>query len=128
MRKLSWLVTFASMALSACVSVPNTRTCTAAGSVAQGAICAETLTGRTSEMDLDEFLDFLEPQEERPDPARPGQRLPARAGALCQSSEDWNKMKTALEQACRELGRRCSYEVEQQLKRLTIYGPLNPRR
>lgn len=85
--------------------VPNTRACTAAGSIASGAICAETNTGKTSEMTFDEFLNFLEPQTN-----------PERAGAICQSTEDWNKLKTALEQACRGLGKRCTYEIKSAIK------------
>lgn len=54
-------------------------------------------------MAFDEYVAFLEPNNER-------------GGALCQSSEDWNKQKTALEEACRELGPRCRYEIRQVLE------------
>jgi hypothetical protein len=117
MRKLICLSSFV-LALSACVTVPNTTVCTVSGVMADGAICAETLTDKTSELTLTEWIDFLEPQPERPDPVHPGETLPARAGAMCQSSEDWNKMKTALEQACRELGNRCSYQIKTAIRSL----------
>lgn len=78
-----------------------------------GAICAETQTSRTFDLTLDQLIEMLEPQGERDDPAHPGQKLPARAGAIIQSAEDYNKNKTALESACRELGSHCSYEIRQ---------------
>ena len=112
MQRKLFLSLFVSMVLSACVTVPNTTVCTVSGVLSDGSICAETLTGKKSELDIDKFLEFLTPQDERPDPDHPGQTLPKRAGAMCQSKEDWNKMKTALEQACRDLGLRCSYELK----------------
>lgn len=60
-------------------------------------------------MTLNEYIDFLEPQ-----PAHGGN--PARAGAICESAADWTKKKTALEQACRELGRRCSFEIQEMIR------------
>jgi hypothetical protein len=91
--------------------VPNTNPCTAAGALTNGAICAETITGIKSELSFDQYLEFLEPQEEREDPLNPGQILPKRGGAICQSTSDWGRMKTALEQACRILAKKCSYEL-----------------
>jgi hypothetical protein len=86
--------------LNACVSVPNTAVCTVPGLMSDGMICAETNTGKTSEMTLDDTVTFLEPETE-PSP---------RAGAMCMTANDWNRMKTALEQACRMLGNKCTYE------------------
>lgn len=37
-------------------------------------------------------------------------KLVARAGAIMQSTDDYSKNKTALEEACRELGKACTYE------------------
>jgi hypothetical protein len=94
------------LALSGCVSikVPNTEVCTVAGILSEGAICAETQTHKTRDMTLDQFLDFLLPTD-------------AHGGAICQSADDWNKMKTALEQACRELGTQCSLEIHAAISR-----------
>lgn len=118
MLKLACLASF-SLLISGCVTVvPNTRACTAAGPLSAGMICAETLSDKTSELTFDEAIEFLEAQPERPDPNEPGATLPARAGAICQSADDWNKQKTALEQACRRLGRKCSYEVRSALARM----------
>lgn len=99
MRKPLYLVLSAIAALDAgCVTVPNTEACSAAGSLLRGAVCAESLTGKTRNMTWAEFQDMLEPTAER-------------AGAICRTVEDDAKIKTALEQACRMLGRRCSYEA-----------------
>jgi tetrahydromethanopterin S-methyltransferase subunit G len=98
------------------VTVKNTKACAVAGVMAAGADCAYTLTDKTESMTLDELIDFLEPQPERPDPKNPGKMLPARGPAIIQSSDDWNHMKTALEQACAALEDRCSYETQQMIK------------
>jgi hypothetical protein len=119
MQRLLFLVSSA-LAVSACVTVPNTKVCSVAGVISAGGICAETLTSRTSDLTMDEFLDFLEAQPERPDPKDPSKKLPAHGAAVCQSSEDWNKQKTALEQACRELGKRCSYEIRRALAAIEV--------
>lgn len=92
--------------VSGCVSVPVTTGCTVAGTMSAGAICATT-SGETSEMTLDEFLNFLEPTE-------------LRGGAICQSAEDYKKQKVALEQACRELGPRCSYELQMMIQGMSL--------
>lgn len=99
------------------ITVPITEACTVSGMLAAGAFCKETrINGNSRDLTLDQFLDFLEPQLERPDPEHPGAVLPARAGAICQSATHWNLQKTALEQACRVLGRDCTYEMQQTIK------------
>ena len=93
------------LTISSCaaLTIPNTKVCVVAGIMAAGADCAYTLSEKTETMTLDQFLDFLEPSE-------------GKAAALCQSADDWNKNKTALEQACHSLGAKCSYEVIEKLK------------
>lgn len=61
-------------------------------------------------MNLDEWVAFLEPQLEGKTPE--GVVIPARGAALCMSSEDYQKIKTALEQACYKLGHWCSKETK----------------
>lgn len=113
MRKSLYLSTFVlALSLSSCVTLPNTEVCTVAGLFTAGAICAETLTPKTRDMPFEMLIEYLEPQTERPDPEHPGQTLPARGGAICQTAEDYGKIKTVLEQACRELGSKCSYELK----------------
>lgn len=71
-------------------------------------------------MTLDEFIEFLEPQPEHTDDH--GTVIPARAGAVCQSAEDTLKIKTALEQACRQLGSGCSYELKRLITSRALGG------
>ena len=68
-----------------------------------GADCATNLTGEITEMDLDEFIDFLEPNEET-----------GKGGAIIMSAAHWNNLKTAIEDACKRLGSKC--KVQKQLK------------
>jgi hypothetical protein len=109
------------------VVVPNTEACTVAGVIAAGAICAETITGKTRDMSMDEFFDFLEPREEQPDPTNPGHTLSSRGGAICQSVDDWNSQKTALEIACRILGKNCTYEIKQAIEGMNAVSMLNEK-
>lgn len=78
-----------------------------------GADCDNTLSDNPTSLALDQFINFLEPQPEIRDPKSGVVISPARAGALCQSAEDWNSMKTELEQACKILGNQCTYEMKQ---------------
>ncbi len=112
-KKKIFLNTFVLILLANCASteVPNTEVCAVAGVLSAGMDCAETLTAKTRSMDLHQAITFLEPQEEITNPD--GTVTPARGAALCQSSEDWGEMKTALEQACKILGPRCTYEMHQ---------------
>lgn len=118
--KNSFLSLFALIALVNCshtkVKVPNTKVCSVAGVFSAGADCAYTLSPVTEEMNMDEFLDFLEPQLERPDPNNPSVILPERSGALCQSADDYNKQKTALEIACSKLGSHCDEEMKRTIR------------
>ncbi len=95
--------------------IPNTEECTVAGVFAAGAFCAESITGKTRDLSLDEFFDFLEPKE-----ADPTGNQPARAGAYCRSAEDHLKLKTILEQACRLLGNKCTYEIQQTIQTMNM--------
>lgn len=89
-----------------------------------GAIWAETNTPKTGDLSLSELIDFIEPQSERECVPVPGfsvcaddqshgekVKLPARAGAVMRSAEDEMKLHTAVEQACRDLGNHCKYEI-----------------
>lgn len=96
MQKLLCL-TLLAIAGSSCVTVPNSRIFTVAGKLDAGMVGAETNTDWTGDMTLDETISFLEPTD-------------ARAGAICMSAYDFNRLKTALEQACRAVGKKCKYE------------------
>lgn len=112
MLKKSFLSTYIFL-ISGCVTVHNTELCSVAGRLSAGGICAEALTEKTRDMTFEEFVAFIEPASE-PSP---------RAGAICQTSEDYNKTATSLAQACRELGSRCSVETRELIKGM-INAPL----
>lgn len=108
-------------------SVPDTEACTVAGVIQAGMSCSHTLTPQTREADQAALFEFLEPQPERPDPANPGEILPARGGAVCQSAEDWNKLKTAAETACNLLKWRCTYEIKEAIRAMSKIEDLTKR-
>lgn len=115
-KKLS-LSLFALM-LASCgqVSIPNTTHCTVAGVLNAGAICVETLNPKSpvQEKTLYEFIEFLEPKDAT-------EIDPARGGAICTSSKDFAKQKTAIEQACallKKRGGKCLFEIEQTIKQM----------
>lgn len=105
--KLICLVLFTT-ALSSCgtlIKLPNTKACSVAGLITAGADCAWTNDPKTEEMTFEQFMDFLTPNA-------------TRGGAICQSADDWTKMTTALEQACRKLGKYCTKELKNSLNLL----------
>lgn len=106
MRTVNVFLLLCSLLLASCsIVVPNTKVCATAGTMTAGADCAWTLTDATEELDMNQWLEFLEPRQAT-------ETSPARGAAICQSAEDWNRMKTALEQACRKLGRWCTHEAQ----------------
>ncbi len=92
------------------VSIKNTKECTVAGVIQGGMDCATSNSGEVSQMDFPQTIDWLEPQPERPDLVN-GKTLPARAGAVCRSDEDFTAQKVAIEQACELLKTRCTPEL-----------------
>lgn len=118
--KKLYLIWFSFLSLSSCrtVEVKDTEVCAVAGIISAGADCAHTLKTETREMPVADFIAWLEPQAERTDPTT-GVTTPARGPALCQSAEDYVKVKTALEQACRALKGRCTAEMRDVLQLVT---------
>ena len=100
--------------LSGCVTIPNIKACSVAGVMSAGMDCAQTGSDETSEMDLTETLDFLEPQPERLDP-KSGEKLPERGGAICIASADYERQSASLEQACAKMGFFCKKEVQKNM-------------
>lgn len=100
---LPTFVVFSFLAGCKSISVPDVRECSVAGIFQAGAICATTNSGKLSEMNVQEFIAWLEP-------------APGRAGAVCRSDEDFTKQKTALEQACVLLKDRCTPEMKAALE------------
>jgi hypothetical protein len=112
--------------------VPNVTDYSVAGKLSKGGIAAETQTDKTFFLTFKETIDFLEPQKERVCSPIPNTTicaenppewavkvtLPARAGAICRSAEDYSKIKTVLDQACRDMGASCTYEIQQAIDAL----------
>lgn len=103
--KLSCLSLFLLMALNGCITIKDGEVCSVSDYLTNGAICSTMIGHKTREMNLDEFIYFLEPQEQT-------DQNEAKAGAMCMSAKDWNELKTKLEQACRMLGKRCKYATQ----------------
>lgn len=80
--------------------------CTVAGILAAGMDCGNTRSDATSSMNLEETIQFLEPQVAT-------KNSPARAGAMCISAQDYVNNKNSLEILCRMLGPQCTYEAIQ---------------
>ena len=93
------------------IRIPNTRAHSVAGIFTGGAFWAETLSSEEGEMTMGEFIDFLEPRPEIKD--KDGKIISQQKGAaVCQSSFDWIKQKTAMEQLCAALKEQCSFELK----------------
>lgn len=103
--------------ISSCASIeyPDTEACAVAGIMAAGMNCATTISKKMRQMNLDETLDFLEPQPEVLDES--GKVIKeAHSAAICQSSKDYVSIKSALEQACVILKKKCTYEMKEVIK------------
>lgn len=99
-------VSLISSALISCgetVTIPDVEVCTVAGLMAAGADCATTVSSHKRSITLEEYLIFLQPTD-------------TRAGAVCATSADFNRLKTALDKACVALGSSCEKEVREALK------------
>lgn len=99
MRIKNVLAILSALLLSACagVKVKDKEICAVAGIIGAGANCAHTLTDETREMTVDEFIYWLEPQEDR-------------GPAMCMSGKHLVDFKSELEQACKILGDKCRKE------------------
>lgn len=92
--------------LSGCtVMLPDARICSASGTLSAGMDCAYTVSDKMEELSLEQSIEFLEPQLD-----------PPRGAALCMSSEDFSKVKTAIEQACKKLGTSCRKETRESIE------------
>ena len=110
MKKL-WLTLLSLCALTSCtkVEIPNITVCTVAGRLRAGALCAESLSYKTYNLSYEAFLRRLEP-------AAATKTEPARAGYMCMTATDFSRMKTALQQACVAMKKKCTYELQAALQ------------
>lgn len=111
-ERLFWISIILAGCAGPMIPIRDHKLCTVAGIFQAGMDCATDQTSTISELDFSAMVEFLEPQPERPDPNHPGQRLPARAGAVCEPDDDFTDLKTALEQACVELKDRCTTQIK----------------
>ena len=87
--------------LSSCkVEFPDVQICSVAGIFAAGMDCSYTGHEENTEMDAKAMIEFLED------------------GAVCMSSEDRAREKTAVEQACVKLGSQCTFEIKQLISKM----------
>lgn len=92
--------------------IPNIQPCAPTGDIAGvAALCQNTNNDGHRRMNLDQWIDFLYAQPERPDPDHPGKTLPAKGPAIALSSEDWARNETAIAQLC--IHGKCTYEEKQ---------------
>ena len=106
LSKMQWMLCL-SLLVSGCetIQIYDSKFCSVNGVVSNGAICTHTLNEKEELMTMDQFLDFLSANAQKP-------------AALCLSAEDAGAMKDALETACRLLGKKCTYEVEKTIENI----------
>lgn len=120
-KKLPWLsLSLLALISSGCITIREKEFCAVAGVMPAGAICTKFLGAARRFMTFDEYIEFLEARDERPDPANPGQTLPAKAAAISMSAEDFKEFKTEHEVMCRMLGKKCKYQFTDTVENLGI--------
>lgn len=99
------------LALSGCqtVTIKNRTACTVNGAIFRGATCAETITGKTSQLSPDDVVKMLELEAPNPNANPP---VKGHAPAIFQTADDYGEETTELQVACRLLGDSCSYELQ----------------
>jgi hypothetical protein len=97
--KKLWLLLFISLVNTGCVTIPNVEVCSVAGSMTAGSDCDQTLVSSPKRISLEETVAVLE------------------GGGVFMTADAFGQMKTALEEACRELGKRCKKEIKQEPRR-----------
>lgn len=119
MLKKIWKSLFVAALLHSCaVKVPNIRVCAPVEGVpGVAALCRATNTDQKWRLNIDEWFDFLYAQGERPNPKKPGEKLPAKGPALAVSSEDWQLNETAIGQLC--VDGKCNYDQQQLFNKVT---------
>jgi hypothetical protein len=117
----------------ACITIADGTACSLAGNLpahSDGSFCSHLISATSINLTLNETLDFLNAQPQRfcvpvlgmpicADDQLQGTQvmMSARGAAIFMSDQDWNTMKTELEEACRELGSSCSYATQSMIAR-----------
>ena len=101
--------------------IPDIEWCASTG--IYGAICQNAVSDRNRNMNNKEFIRFLEAQVD--DPKTPINE--AKGPSLCTSSEDFTRMKIAIQQLCNE-NSKCEFEkIKQVFNRLQKVEKPNSR-
>lgn len=105
-KKLLIELSLACLISSGCatVRVPNVEWCTSIG--IDGALCQNSLSNDNRQLTLDEWLAWLDADVEA-----------GRGPALCVSSDDFTRLKIALEQLCYRAGRYCTRDTKKKMTR-----------
>lgn len=94
------------------VEVPNIEWCASAG--IHGAFCQHSITEDRRRLSIDEFIYFLEAQDDIKSTPENEEKGPA----LCTSSNDFARVKTTIEQLCQKAGNKCTYEDKKMISNL----------
>lgn len=102
-------------ALASCaVTIPNLEGCSGVnGFAGVGALCQNTLSDHHRDLTVEQWLDFL---YARPDDESTKDVDEAKGPAVCFSSVDMQKQKTAMEQLC--VKAKCTYEQKKVIREL----------
>lgn len=121
MLKKLCIILFAAALLSSCATVvPDIEAVSPVNGVpGVAALAQHTNSDNHRRLDINELLDFLYAQDERPDPKHPGKRLPKKGPAVCVSSVDWQRNETAIAQLC--VKGKCTYEQKKVLARMQAF-------
>lgn len=102
--EMSFVLPIGLLLLAGCtgVQLPDVKVCYTP-LLAAGGDCMYTLSGGFEEMTAEQFVEYLEPTEKR-------------GPALCLSTEDYARLKTAIEQLCYKAGSGCTKEVKKEIQ------------
>jgi hypothetical protein len=107
LQSAGWLSLFATLCLlnscSTKVVIPDVEWCASVG--LYGAICQNSISDKSREISNKEFIRFLEAQLDDPKTSNNESKGPA----LCTSSEDFTKIKIAIQKLCNE-SQKCEFE------------------
>ena len=96
--RLSLVIASISLLVSSCITIPDIEVCMVPFKLENGAICESSNSDHSRQLSPFDLITLIEGSEEIPP-------------AFIISSQDFEKLKTALQQACHKLGDSCSKEI-----------------
>lgn len=113
------------------LEIQDANTCAPAGKLSQGGLCTHLTNNKTSLLTFNELIDFIEAQPERTCVPVPGfpvcaddqsqgvpVKMPARGAAFILSASDFGQIALELQEGCRMLGKRCSFQMQLLVEKL----------